>query len=70
MFQEIKARRAARRLVEAFPEVTEERARERARRMLREYPSLTAAHVADYLVYGEHTAQTYERLAAIGRAWA
>ncbi|MEU1254839.1 hypothetical protein ABZ445_16325 [Streptomyces chartreusis] len=62
MLQEFKARRAASRLVEEFPEITEATARDRARRVIRRYPSLTAAHVADSLIRGERIARMYERL--------
>lgn len=62
MLQEFKARHAARRLVEEFPEITETTARDRARRVLRQYPALTSAHVADSLIRGEGIARVYERL--------
>ncbi|MFF1684457.1 MULTISPECIES: hypothetical protein [unclassified Streptomyces] len=62
MFNEFKARRAARRLVEAFPEITEATARDRARRLLGQYPALMAADVADSLIRGERTARCVERL--------
>lgn len=62
MIRTLKIRRAARRLVDEFPEIPPEQARDRARRVLRQYPALTAAHVADSLVRGERTARVYEQL--------
>ncbi|WP_406161075.1 hypothetical protein [Streptomyces canus] len=62
MLTQLKAWRIARRVTDAFPEISRETARARARRLLTQYPRLSVEYAGESLVRGERIARMYERL--------
>jgi hypothetical protein len=60
MLKSLKIRRAAAKLVDAFPEIPVDVARARASRMVETYPHIGTDRVAEYLIHGERIAIFFE----------
>jgi hypothetical protein len=55
MLKALKIRRAADKLMAAYPEIPVDVARARARQMATRYPEATTYRIGEYLIHNEHT---------------